>query len=425
MHRMAEKNVENTEIKKKPLDSSAAITPEWKACASANEKEMLRHLEQYQLTGPGLQASTANNQTYVLLDLGDIVSVTAYNVTAELKSEGSKRLPGWLKKRPHTDVVVTEKSLSQYLIQYGTSSRGKYKLHIRVNGLELKGSPFDITTYPDPANLSPHTRDLFAVSSVQGVAANDNKELLVTTYYSSEKILVLNRKGTEIRSVGDIGFGPAKRVRKPKGVTVDDEGNIYVACEDKVMKYGAGGDFLATAGKFGSRDGEFVYPEGIGVHNQEVYVCDKGAGRIQVFDAADLTYKRKLRFHQARSRPPQLKLPSDITFDAAGRAYIADSGNNRILVVDLPSGDFVREIGHEEGEGKLYNPTGVCIVAENLYVSDDDNCRNVIYRTTGELVATLQRPAVTGIQNKGPCKFTSDKSGHVYMFDTFGHLTTY
>ena len=405
---------------KQPVDSAAG-TPEWKACASANEQEMLRHLEQYRLTGPGLQSSTANHQTYVLLDLGEVASGTPYTVTAELKSEGSKRLPAWLKKRPHTDVVVTEKSLAQYLIQYGTSSQGKYKLHIRVNGLELKDSPFNITTYPDPTNLSPDTtRELYRLYTVHGLAANDKGELFATALWY-DKVFVLNHKGTELRSVGDVGFGPTQQVRKPMGVAVDDEGNIYVACKNKLMKFSAGGDFLATAGKCGNGDGEFVYPDGVGVHNREVYVCDKGGDRIQVFDAGDLTFKRKLHIHKAGSRPPQLKLPRDIAFDAAGRAYIADSGNNRILVVDLLSGEFVREIGHEEGEGKLYNPTGLCVVAEHLYVSDDNNCRNVIYRTTGELIAILKRG---GAQNKNPYKIASDRNGHVYLL-AFKRLTTY
>ena len=109
------------------------------------------------------------------------------------------------------------------------------------------------------------------------------------------------------------------------------------------------------------------------------------------------------------------KLPSDINIDDSGRAYIADSGNNRILVVDLPSGEFICEIGHEEGEGKLFNPTGLHLAAEFLYVSDDDNCRNVIYSTSGELIATMHRETGGGTPFfKGPCKFTADINGHIY-----------
>ena len=108
------------------------------------------------------------------------------------------------------------------------------------------------------------------------------------------------------------------------------------------------------------------------------------------------------------------------------RSYIADSGNNRILVVDLPSGEFICEIGHEEGEGKLFNPTGLHLAAEFLYVSDDDNCRNVIYSTSGELVATMQRETGGGTPFfKGPCKFTADRNGHIYSLGAFGKYTKF
>ena len=93
-------------------------------------------------------------------------------------------------------------------------------------------------------------------------------------------------------------------------------------------------------------------------------------------------------------------------------------------MVELPTGDFLREIGHEEGEGKLYNPTGLHVVAEFLYISDDDNCRDVICRTTGELVATMPRGSLVG-PVKGPVRFASDRNGFVYSLGTFGKFTTY
>ena len=204
--------------------------------------------------------------------------------------------------------------------------------------------------------------------------------MLLVALFSGNRVVVLNHKGEEIRSFAKQGYGPVtQRLTSPSCIEIDDDNDcVYISSHDnKVFKFNGSGELLLTIGKLGNGDGEFIHHEGIAIYNQEVYICDKGNNRIQVFDT-DLNYKRRLRFHKPHSRPPQLKLPSDINIDGSGRAYIADSGNNRILVVDLPSGEFICEIGHEEGEGKLFNPTGLHLAAEFLYVSDDDNCRNVI-----------------------------------------------
>ena len=376
----------------------------------------------FKLSGPGVTSATANHQTHVLLELPATAGGPPYTVTADLKAEVTSKLPGWLRKKPRTDIVITKKSPSQFLIQYGTASRGKYKLHIRVNGAELQGSPLDITTYPDPSQLRPQVKDIYTMSTVWGLTVNPQGDLLATSFGAS-KIQVLDKKGVMVGSLCDKGYGPAQRVNNPMGLAVDPDGNIYVSDETKVVKFAADGSFLRSVGRLGRGNGEFNMPDGIAVHNREVYVCDKGSNRIQVFDT-ELKFKRILTCKMPAGRPRGFKTPSDIDVDHSGTAFIADSGNNRIVVMDLPTGDFVREIGHEEGEGKLFNPTGLHLVGEFLYISDDNNCRDVIYRTTGELVATMPRGSIAG-PVKGPMRFTSDRNGFIYGLGGLGKFTTY
>ena len=379
--------------------------------------------ESFKLSGPGAHSATANHQTHALLELTGTPGGPPYTVAAELKAEVTSKLPGWLRKKPRTDVVVTEKSPSEFLIQYGTASRGKYKLHVQVNGSELQGSPFDVTTYPDPSQLRPHVKDIVSCGSLTWGLALDSQGDFLATSFGFSKIHVINKKGVAVGSMGDKGYGPAQRVKDPMGLTVDPHGNVYVSDEVNVVKFGADGTFLATVGKLGRGNGQFNMPDGIAVYGGEVFVCDKGNSRLQVFDT-DLKFKRILTFKTPEGRPRGLSKPSGIDVDASGRAYIADSGNNRIVVLELPTGDFLCEIGHKEGEGKLFNPTGLHVVAEFLYVSDDDNCRDVIYRTTGELVATMPRSHAAGVV-KVPRRYTSDRNGFVYSLGSFGLFTTY
>ena len=398
------------------------IQKQSEAVGGEENKDGSRQSESFKLSGPGVTSSTANHQTHILLELTDTPGGPPYTVTAELNAEVSSKLPRWLRKKPRTDVVVTEKSPSQFIIHYGVASRGKHKLHIRVNGSELQGSPLDIAVYPDPSQLRPQVKVIYTIGLVWGLAANTQGDLLATTFGAS-KIHVLDKKGVVVGSLGDKGYGPAQRVKAPMGLTVDAHGNIYVSEETKLVKLGADGSLLASVGRLGRGNREFNMPDRIAVYDGEVYVCDKGNSRIQVFDT-ELKFKRILTCKMPEGRPRGFRAPSAIDIDSSGRAYIADSGNNRIVVVELPTGDFLREIGHEEGEGKLYNPTGLHVVAEFLYISDDDNCRDVICRTTGELVATMPRGSLVG-PVKGPVRFASDRNGFVYSLGSFGKFTTY
>ena len=403
---MAEKNIEK---------QSEAVGGE-------ENKDSSRQSDSFKLSGPGVTSSTANHQTHVLLELTDVLGGPPYSVTAELKAEVSSKLPRWLRKKPQTDVVVTEKSPSQFIIHYGVASRGKYKLHIRVNGSELQGSPLDIAVYPDPSQLRPQVKVIYTIGLVWGLAANSQGDLLATAFGAS-KIHALSKKGVVVGSLGDKGYGPAQRVKAPMGLTVDAHGNIYVSEETKVVKLGADGSLLVGVGRLGRGNREFNMPDGIAVYDGEVYVCDKGNNRIQVVDT-ELKFNRILTCKMPEGMLRGFRAPSAIDVDSSGRAYIADSGNNRIVAVELQTGDLLREIGHEEGEGKLYNPTGLHVVAEFLYVSDDDNCRDVIFRTTGELVATMPRGSPVG-PVKGPVRFASDRNGFVYSLGSFGKFTTY
>ena len=83
--------------------------------------------------------------------------------------------------------------------------------------------------------------------------------------------------------------------------------------------------------------------------------------------------------------------PSDIAADLQrSLLYIADSGNNRIVVFDL-DGKFVRIIGKEgQGPGEFSNPTGVCVFGDSqLAVADYRNSRIQIFSGRGEFQRTI------------------------------------
>ena len=91
---------------------------------------------------------------------------------------------------------------------------------------------------------------------------------------------------------------------------------------------GCEGEFIAVFGKEGDGPGEFRNVTGIALDTYDnVYACDLGNNRIQVFDK-DGTFK--FMWGEAGAEPGQFANLHGIIVDEQGNIYIADTGNNRI-----------------------------------------------------------------------------------------------
>jgi hypothetical protein len=78
--------------------------------------------------------------------------------------------------------------------------------------------------------------------------------------------------------------------------------------------------------------------------------------------------------------------PSDMAFDGTNQLiYIADYGNDRVVVFDT-GGKFVRAIGKKgQGPGDFSGPTGLCVMEDSrLAVADYGNNRIQIFSPGGE-----------------------------------------
>ena len=73
----------------------------------------------------------------------------------------------------------------------------------------------------------------------------------------------------------------------PWGLAVDGEGCVYVSDwrNDRIQKFGPGGEFLGVFGEPGNGEGEFNHPSGLAVDAQgHIIVADWGNERVQVLD---------------------------------------------------------------------------------------------------------------------------------------------
>ena len=381
------------------------------------------------VSGPGLQSATANHPTHVIVEVSDSSGRPLswqQNVTAELvPPSASQATPTpqatptsggqwpWSKKTlPKSDQppAVAVISPSRYEVSYTAVRRGQHKLHVRINGSQINGSPFTITVYPDPTQLGSPVRVVTDLNLPYGIAINSCGEMVVTEW-DGHRVFVFDVRGQRVRTFGSDGDQP-EQMMSPAGIAVDDVDNIYVSSQHKLQKFTSSGELIKCVGRRGSKEEKFDDPRGVTIHSNQVYVCDRDNHRIQVFDL-DLNFIRSIGSH-GKGRG-EFDRPLDVAFDTAGNMFVVEFGNKRVQVMDS-SGQFIRVFGQEE-EGKLSGPTALHIADKYVYVSDWSQHRIVVYQTSGHFVTSFGRHGDGEGELRFPYCITSCANEFIHVCD--------
>ena len=279
---------------------------------------------------------------------------------------------------------VKERGKGQYEISYEPVTKGRNLLHVRVCGLNIRGSPFDVRVVSPVEGLGVPIHTFGGLEKPRGVAFNCVGEIVIS---AGDSVSIFSQNGTKIRSFGDPG-----QFQYPSGVTVDDEGNILVADRgnDRFQKFTNDGQFLVSVGTTGTGPLQFNKPMDVAFnfHNKKVYVVDNENHRIQVLNS-DLTFSNIIGGKRS-SKDGDFAYPWSATFDSTGNVYIADSGNNRIQVYTA-SGKFLRKLGRcGKGKGELHWPVSVALDSRGMVlVSESGNHRISIFTTEGRFVKSF------------------------------------
>jgi hypothetical protein len=241
---------------------------------------------------------------------------------------------------------------------------------------------------------------------------------------------------------GDGGLAAAAALNAPTGIALDGAGNLYIADTNNnaIRKVTAATGVITTVagpgvdGTLG--DGQAAtsaylnQPEGITVDvNGNLYIADTYNQRIRKVDAStgDISTvagdgdpsgkgdgKGTYTGDGGTAILAGLSLPYAVAFDAAGNMYIPDSANNVVRMVN-PSGIISTFVGHYPGTAgqggagglaaaaSLSDPTSVTFdPAGNLYVADTQNAR-ILKVNAAESAA----PGIVSI-------FAANGAGNVY-----------
>jgi streptogramin lyase len=204
---------------------------------------------------------------------------------------------------------------------------------------------------------------------------------------------------TVARSTGSIdGQGGNARFNYPQGITVDGNGNLYVADTNNhtIRKIDAAGNVTTIAGVpfvFGSTNGQgsnarFTYPGGIAVDGSgNLYVADSINHTIRKIDAAgNVTTVAGLASNggatDGQGSNARFYYPRGIAVDGNGNLYVADSSNHTIRKIDAAGNvttvaGLAGNSGSSNGQGsnaRFWGPYGITVDGSgNLYVADANN----------------------------------------------------
>ena len=360
-------------------------------------------------TGKGLEVATVGEQAtailYALDADGKECEQPLVNTSCELVSDAGG---------PTVKAPIQKKEKNKYTISYQPTHRGRHQLHIQVEGVPIRGSPFGVVAVK---SLSTLIRTIGGVNSPWGVAVNQRGEIIAAEY-DGHCISIFSPIGEKIRTFGSKGSAQGQ-FDGPRGVAVDGDGNILVADGNnhRIQKFTAGGKFLTTVGQNGSKHLEFSYPTGVAVNhrNRKVYICDKFNHRIQILNA-DLTFSSS--FGSRGSGDGQFNHPWDVALDSTGNVYVPDSKGHHIKVFTA-DGKFLRKFGKKgSGDGELNCPCSVSIDSDDVvYVTDSNNHRVSMFTSEGQFLRSF------GTEGKGPGEFNDprgiavDRDGLVYVSD--------
>jgi sugar lactone lactonase YvrE len=235
-------------------------------------------------------------------------------------------------------------------------------------------------------------------------------------------VLMFDVPGKEFKMIGTEGPG---ELRKPIGIAVSKQGEIYVADNSakRIVVFDKDGKFLRA---FGNRS-IFKRPSGVAISpdGTKAYVIDTGGVTTQehhlyIFNATTGELEKTIG---TRGRGDgEFNLALQVTTGPDGTIYVTDSGNFRVQAFN-PDGSHKMSFGTVGRKvGNFARPKGIATDAEgNIYVVDSAFGNFQIFNNKAQLLMYVGQRS----QTPGPGRYMLpagicvDEDGRVYMVDQF------
>ncbi|CAK4851656.1 unnamed protein product [Aphanomyces euteiches] len=119
----------------------------------------------------------------------------------------------------------------------------------------------------------------------------------------------------------------------------------------------------------------------------------------------------------AEAHGTHLNEPVDLQIGADDKVYVADKGDNAIVVLSN-NGELLQKIGDKDGSGQLSAPEGLFVTPEGIvYVADSGNQRIAVFNKDGRFVREYKKPKISFLAKEHfvPIKLVVDRRGVMYI----------
>jgi uncharacterized protein (TIGR03437 family) len=294
-----------------------------------------------------------------------------------------------------------------------------------------------------------------------GLAVDARGNVFIADSANNRVIEVSNGTPTVVAGTGAAGYagdnGPATNaaLSNPRGVALDNAGNLYIADHDNdvVRMVSAGGIITTVAGNgvqaFGGDNGpavnaELHHPNGVAVDSAgNLYIADTVNERVRkvangVITTIAGTGVETYNGDNVPAVNANLGGPVSIAFDSAGNLYIVEDDNNRIrkvssgiitTVAGTGTGGFSGD-GGAATQASLCAPWGLTLDASgSIYFGDQCNYR--VRKISNGTITTVAGDGGVGFNGDGghpatnlellvPSAVAADSNGDIYVADS-GH----
>ena len=147
-------------------------------------------------TGKGLEVATVGEQATAILHAVDVDGEECEQPLANTSCELVSDTGG-----PTVKAAIQKKEKNKYTISYQLTHRGRYQLHIKVEGVPIRGSPFAVIAVK---NLTTPIKTISGLNKPQGAAFNQRREIIVAEH-GGNCISIFSPSGEKIRTFGSEG----------------------------------------------------------------------------------------------------------------------------------------------------------------------------------------------------------------------------
>ena len=166
-----------------------------------------------------------------------------------------------------------------------------------------------------------------------------------------------------------------REFERPMHIAVDG-GKVYIPSygDDAIIEYVNG------ERKILSMKDSLDAPAGVDVQGKEMAIADFYNHRILYTDGTTW-----MKVGEKGNGDLEFHYPTDVQL-VGDKIYVADAYNNRIQIIDK-TGKHVKNMGKEE---KMNAATGIYVDQDDIYITDFEHDRVLIYNNDGELTGEIK-----------------------------------